>query len=240
LARLHGGLGGSGSAASLVGAVRAADFGVAARLGYGTAGRMGGAQLRWYPPLPLPVASYVATGIDASPGTVAWHLALGAQVAVNERLRLELEGGVARSSTLPRVAWAPYASLGVSSSFPITLGPPVDSASSVATQVEAASRPAPCDAAPDTSAAALRSGIDAAVRSLATEMVVFYGSSFRGLTYRYRMNSVQVTGTSCLVDVWYEGSAVERLSGNRVEAEGVAQVAMSWNGCRWVSTSIDY
>jgi hypothetical protein len=124
LARLHGGLGGSGSAASLVGAVRAADFGVAARLGYGTAGRMGGAQLRWYPPLPLPVASYVATGIDASPGTIAWHLALGAQVAVNERLRLELEGGVARSSTIRGPVWASYASLGVSYCLPDHAGSP--------------------------------------------------------------------------------------------------------------------
>nr|MBA2666900.1 hypothetical protein [Trueperaceae bacterium] len=106
--------------ASLVGAMRTDAFGVAARIGYGSVGVSGGVQLRFYPPLPLPIPTYVAAGLDVYTGNTAFHAALGAHVPVGQRVRLDLEGGVARASTLVGTVWAPYASFGVSYGFPLT------------------------------------------------------------------------------------------------------------------------
>jgi hypothetical protein len=232
---LHGGLPGYRTVSG-VAAIRSDLFGAAARLGYGAAGVSGGVQLRLYPPLPLPVPAYVAGGLDAYAGSTAWSLALGAHVPLGQHLRLDLEGGAAVSSTLQGASWAPYASVGVSYAFPVLLDP------SLGAQPEPTFGPsaavARCDAPPNPSAIA--DGVAAAVRSFVRRGMVLYGSQVRSLSYRYRISSTEVTGDTARVSVQYEGTAVETFTGNVVDARGVAQVELRWNGCSWVATSIDY
>jgi hypothetical protein len=235
---LHGGLPGY-RYGSAIAAIRSADFGAAARLGFGSDGVSGGVQVRWYVPLPLPLPAYLATGLDLYAGNTVWHLALGAQAPLGPRLRLDLEGGMARSAAPHGPAWSPYASFGVSYAFPVGLDAisMASSAPSRSTQ-ERAVGSASCEAPPNPGA--VRAAVDAAVRSFVREAVALYGYSYRGLSYRYRVTETQLAGPSANVSLWYQGSAVERLTGHVVEAEGTGNIGLRWDGCRWVTTAIDY
>jgi hypothetical protein len=221
--------------ASLVGSVRAGGFGVAARLGYGTVGVSGGAQLRLYAPLPGFVPVYVAGGLDVYAGNTAWHAAAGVHVPLGGRLRIDLEGGAARTSTLLGPLWAPYASLGVSYAF--TVDP------DAATSGGAAARAEPgdarrCDAQPD--ADAIPAGVDAAVRGFIADAAALYGTSYRDLTYRYQIVDTQVTGARARVSIAYEGSVREVLTGRTLDASGSAVGELRWDGCAWQTVSVSY
>lgn len=223
--------------AGLGASLQSGAFGAGVRAAWGSAGIAVGLQARAYPPVPWPVPTYVAAGADLYGGAVAPHLAVGAHVPLAERWRLDVEGGVAWPPLLDARPLTPYLSLGVGYAFALTIAPSTSAAPApVAARASAAGA---CVAgAPDP--ALLGAALDATVRRFVADATATYGSLYRGLDYRVRVAERDVRGDQARLEVAYEGSVVERATGRRIEAAGVAEVTFAWRGCGWVRTGLTY
>lgn len=89
-------------------------------------------------------------------------------------------------------------------------------------------------------AALLNAAIDATVRRFVADATATYGSLYRGLDYRVRVQGRDVRGEDALVSVSYEGSVVERATGRTIEASGTAEATFRWRGCDWARTGLTY
>lgn len=235
----HGGLPGYRNVG--VGAtVKADQFGVALRGGWGTVGVSFGAQARWYPPLPSPAPLYVGVGMDVYQGNVTPHGVVGAHVPLSRHWRLDVEGGAARASLAGTTVWAPHLSVGVSYAFTfdVDLGAAGDAAATSGRGAVARGG-ARCEPGPPR-ADLLDDAVHDAVRAFVSDGVALYGNAFRDLQYRYSIQRRQVHGDEAVVDVQYSGSARAVAGGEVVDASGVAQARFTWGGCNWRLTDLQY
>lgn len=218
-------------------ALQTGHVGFAAGLGYGTAGFTAGLQARYYPPLPIPLPTYLGAGVDLYAGRLAPHIVLGAHVPLSGRWRLDLEGGVAWTPLLDRRTIAPYLSLGVAYAWPVELQAPAQDPS--AEEEETGEAGGPCQPGPPQPGR-----LDAALRDTVDRFVLdaraAYGSIYRGLSYNVRTISRDVSGDQASVLVHYSGRVTEILTGTVHRASGEATVGFRWNGCSWSTTSISY
>ena len=238
---VHGGLPGYRNV-GLGAALKADQFGVALRGGWGTVGASFGAQARWYPPLRSPAPFSVGVGIDAYEGNVTPHGVLGAHVPLARSWRLDVEGGAARASLAGTAVWAPHLSVGVSYAFTFD----VDAGAGSVDEAAGAPRPTGLDAVgtrcepgparPER----LDDAVHAAVRAVVRDGGALYGNAYRDLRYRYAIERRQVSGDDAVVDVRYSGSARAVVGGELVEAAGVAQVRFTWGGCSWRLRDLQY
>ncbi len=238
---VHGGLPGYRNV-GVGAAIKADQFGVALRGGWGTVGASFGAQGRWYPPVPAPMPFYVGLGVDAYAGNATPHAVLGAHVPLARAWRLDLEGGVARASLAGTTVWAPHLSVGVAYAFTFDLGPsePGDDAAAVS---ELPSSRGPvgvrCEPGPPDPGA-LDAAVSAAVQSFVRDGVALYGNAYRDLRYRYAITGRSFEGDDADVDIRYSGSARAVVGGEVVEAAGVAQARFTWSGCTWRLRDVSY
>lgn len=238
---VHGGLPGYRNV-GVGAAVKADQFGVALRGGWGTVGASFGAQGRWYPPVPAPLPFYVGLGVDAYAGNATPHAVLGAHVPLSRAWRFDLEGGVARATLAGNTVWAPHVSAGVAYAFTFDLGASepgegdagVSSGPSARGPGGARCEPGPPDPG------ALDAAVGAAVQSFVRDGVALYGNAYRDLRYRYAIERRDLVGDDATVDVRYSGSARAVVGGEVVQAAGVAQARFTWNGCTWRLRDLSY
>lgn len=223
--------------AGLGASLQAGAFGAAVRAAWGSAGIAVGLQARAYPPVPWPVPTYVAAGADLYGSGAAPHVAVGAHVPIAERWRLDVEGGVAWPPLLDARTLAPYLSLGASYAFALTVAPSTSTANAPA--ATGAGTASACVVGPPD-AALLNAAIDATVRRFVADATATYGSLYRGLDYRVRVQGRDVRGEDAFLTLSYEGSVVERATGRTIEASGTAEVTFRWRGCGWVRTGLSY
>jgi hypothetical protein len=236
---IHGGLPGYRNL-GVGAAIKADQFGVALRGGWGTVGLSFGAQGRWYPPLRSPLPFYVGLGVDAYAGNVTPHAVLGAHVPLAPAWRFDLEGGVARSTIAGTSVWAPHVSVGLAYAFTFDVGAsePGDTAVSAPQSAVGGGR-ARCEPGPPD-AGALDVAVDATVEAFVREGVALYGNAYRELRYRYSIERRDLAGDEANVAIRYSGSARAVVGGEVVEASGVAQARFTWNGCAWRLRDLTY
>jgi hypothetical protein len=233
---LHGGL----PAYRTVGAgaaLRAEQFGVAVRGGWGSVGAAVGAQARWYPPLPAPVPLFLGVGVDAHGGGAVPHAVVGAQVPLGRNWRLDLEAGAARARLAGEPVWAPHLSVGVGFAFAVDL-PHAGDGPAVAPVRSSAAGAACVPGDPDP--ALLDAAVGASVRAFVRDGVALYGNAYRNLRYRYSIVGRDVDGELATVRIRFEGSARAVLGGELVEASGSAEADYRWTGCSWRQTALRY
>lgn len=233
---LHGGLPGYRTA-TLGATLKAEQFGVALRGGWGTVGASFGAQVRWYAPLPGPLPTYVGVGADAYAGNVTPHAVVGVHVPIGPAWRLDLEGGLASASLAGERVIAPHLSVGVAYAIAVDL--PSDATASAATPRTATSGSTRCEPSPPDPGA-VDAAVDAAVVAFVRDGVALYGSAYRDLRYRYSVASRRVDGDVADVVIRYAGSARAVVGGGLVEAEGSAAATFTWTGCTWRMTDLTY
>ena len=238
---VHGGLPGYRNV-GVGAAVKADQFGVALRGGWGTVGASFGAQGRWYPPLPAPVPFYVGLGVDAYAGNATPHAVVGAHVPLSPAWRFDLEGGVARASLAGDTVWAPHLSVGVAYAFTIDLG----AAEAGDEDAAASERPstrgslgARCEPFPPDPGA-LDAAVAATVQSFVRDGVALYGNAYRDLRYRYAIERRDIDGDTAVVTIRYSGSARVIVGGEVVQAAGDAQARFTWSGCAWRLRDLSY
>jgi hypothetical protein len=238
---LHGGLPGYRNV-GVGAAIKADQFGVALRGGWGTVGASFGVQGRWYPPLPAPLPFYVGLGVDAYAGNATPHAVIGAHAPLSPAWRLDLEGGVARATLAGTTVWAPHLSVGVSYAFTFDLDAPEPVDGDAAATARPGSRGpfgARCEPGPPDPGA-LTAAVAASVQSFVRDGVALYGNAYRDLRYRYAIVRREVAADDAVVDIRYSGSARAVVGGETVEAAGVAQARFTWSGCTWRLRDLSY
>ncbi len=236
---VHGGLPGYRNV-GVGAAIKADQFGVALRGGWGTVGASFGAQGRWYPPVRSPVPFYVGLGVDAYAGNATPHAVLGAHVPLSPAWRFDLEGGVARATLAGTTVWAPHLSVGVAYAFTFDIGAAEPGDPAVSTRPSALGRGAArCEPGPPD-ASALDAAVSAVVQSFVRDGVALYGNAYRDLRYRYAIERRDLAGDDAAVGIRYSGSARAVVGGEIVEASGVAQARFTWTGCSWRLRDLSY
>ncbi len=236
---VHGGLPGYRNV-GVGGAIKADQFGVALRGGWGTVGASFGAQGRWYPPVRSPLPFYVGVGVDAYAGNATPHAVLGAHVPLSPAWRFDLEGGVARATLAGTTVWAPHLSVGVSYAFTFDIGASETGDAAVSARPSGLGRGGVrCEPGPPDQAA-LTAAVAGAVQSFVRDGVALYGNAYRDLRYRYAIERRDVNGDDATVDIRYSGSARAVIGGEVVQAVGVAQARFTWNGCAWRLRDLSY
>ncbi len=226
--------------AGLSASLQARFVGLAVRAGAGPGGTAVGLQGRVYPPLPIPVASYLGVGVDLYGGRAAPHAVVGLHVPLAGRWRLEAEVGVAWTPLLDEVRAAPLLGVGVAYAFPLSVVPSEGVAVGGADDTFVGAEPGGrCERGPPD-LAQLDAALDETVRRFVSDAVAAYGSVYRGLRYRTSVVGRALDGDRVTVTVAYEGSVVEILTGRSVEAAGEAEVDFRWDGCRWVRAGLRY
>jgi hypothetical protein len=222
--------------AGVSGSLQARFAGLALRVGGGPGGVAIGVQARAYLPLPLAVPTFVGAGFDAYGGRLAPHAVVGVHVPFAERLRLDVEGGVAWVPLLDDRRIVPYLGVGVSYAFAIGLPPGEPGALERPSAGARSPRCQPGPPDPD----ALDAAVAATVRRFVADAVGTYGSVYRGLRYRTEARAIAIDGDRATMGVAYEGSVIEILTGREVGAAGEAEVDFRWDGCRWLRTALRY
>jgi len=235
---LHGGLPAYRSV-TLGATLKAEQFGVALRGGWGTVGASFGAQVRWYPPLPGALPLYVAVGADAYDGSVTPHGVVGVHVPLGQALRFDLEGGVASATLGGERVVTPHLSVGIAYAFSVDVAPSGSGTSSPTTAPTAAGASARCEPEPPN-AASLDAAVDASVRAFVRDGVALYGNAYRDLRYRYTIVERRLNAERAEVVVRYSGSARAILGGQLVEAAGDAVASYTWTGCGWRLRELNY
>lgn len=213
--------------------------GLAVRAGAGPGGTAIGLQGRVYPPLPIPVASYLGVGVDLYAGRAAPHAVVGLHVPLGGRWRLEAEVGVAWTPLLDEVRATPLLGVGVAYALPLSVVPREGVAAGGADTFAGTEPGGRCDRGPPD-LARLDAALDETVRRFVSDAVAAYGSVYRGLRYRTSVVGRTMSGDRVTIAVAYEGSVVEILTGRSVEAAGEAEVDFRWDGCRWVRSGLRY
>jgi hypothetical protein len=219
--------------------LQARFVGVVVRAGAGPGGTAFGLQGRFYPPLPIPVATYLGAGVDLYGGRVAPHAVVGLHAPLAGRWRLEAEVGVAWTPVLDEVRAAPLLGVGVAYAIPVSVAPGVGVADGGADAFAGAEPGGRCERGPPD-LARLDAALDETVRRFVSDAVAAYGSVYRGLRYRTSTVGRAMDGDRVTVTVAYAGSVVEILTGRSVEASGTAEVDFRWDGCRWVRAGLRY
>jgi hypothetical protein len=148
-----------------------------------------GLQGRAYPPLPIPVPTYVGAGFDFYAGRLAPHLVVGLHVPVAERWRLDVEAGVAWTPLLDEVRLTPY--LGVGASYALAVGWE-PSAPGPVPAPEAGPGTACVRGAPDPGA--LEGAVAATIQRFVADAHGTYGSVYRDLRYRTSVRTISIEG----------------------------------------------
>jgi len=225
--------------AGLSATLQARFVGLAVRAGAGPGGMAFGLQGRVYPPLPIPVVTFVGAGVDLYGGRAAPHAVVGLHAPLGGRWRLEAEVGVAWTPLLDEVRVVPLLGVGVAYALPLSVAPSVGAAVDGVDTFADAEPGGRCERGPPD-LALLDAALDETVRRFVSDAVAAYGSVYRGLRYRTSIVGRAMDGDRVTVMVAYEGSAVEILTGRSVEASGTAEVDFRWDGCRWVRSGIRY
>jgi hypothetical protein len=226
--------------AGLSASLQARFVGIVVRAGVGPGGTAIGLQGRVYPPVPIPVASYLGVGVDLYAGRVAPHAVVGLHAPLGGRWRLEAEVGVAWTPLLDEVRAAPLLGVGMAYAFPLSVVPSEGAAVSGADDTFAGTeRGVRCERGPPD-LARLDAALDETVHRFVSDAVAAYGSVYRGLRYRTSVVGRALDGDRVTITVAYEGSVTEILTGRSVEAAGEAEVDFRWDGCRWVRTGLRY
>lgn len=218
--------------------VQARFLGFAVRVGGGPGGVTIGLAARAYLPLPVPLPTYVAGGVDAYAGRFAPSLAVGAHVPIAERWRLDLEVGGAWTPVLDEVRLTPVVAAGVSYAVPLELAPATAGAGPVGASGGARGAPACVAGPPDPGA--LDAALAATIARFVADAVATYGSVYRDLRYATSVERTVVDGARATIAVAYDGSVVEILTGHTISAAGTAEVDFRWDGCRWLRTALRY
>ena len=225
--------------AALSASLQARFVGLAVRAGAGPGGTAIGLQGRVYPPLPIPVASYLGVGVDLYAGRAAPHAVVGLHVPLGGRWRLEAEVGVAWTPLIDEVRATPLLGVGVAYALPLSVLPREGVAAGGADTFAGTEPGGRCDRGPPD-LARLDAALDETVRRFVSDAVAAYGSVYRGLRYRTSVVGRTMSGDRVTIAVAYEGSVVEILTGRSVEAAGEAEVDFRWDGCRWVRAGLRY
>lgn len=199
------------------------------------------AQLRAYPPVPIPVPLFIGVGGGVYGDNLSYHAAIGAHVPLGKNVRLDLEGGVANVPLLAERSWAPHLVAGVSYAIPVDLTAMPRSRSeenrSRAVQVE----PTPsCPEPREPDSSLLRDAVEATITDWLRSAQATYGSVYSNLSYSYTIGSTSVSGNSARVTVRYRGSVTEILTGQRHSASGSARATFRWTGCGWADSGVEY
>lgn len=217
-------------------------IGVAARGGWGPgSGLYGGATLRAYPPLAgSPVPVWVGGGIGATGAGATPFAAVGAHVPIAQRVRVDVEAGVAFPELLDDRTVAPHLVLGVSYAFPVSLDPMRADEEAAEPQDPAVRYAgAACEpTAPDASR--LGGELDDAVDAFVDDARATYGSLYAGLRYSVSELGTSISGDEARIRARYSGSVREIATGERISASGTAVVRLRWTGCEWRRTGISY
>lgn len=199
------------------------------------AGLYFGAGVRGYVPLGGFVPLYVGLGGGVYGESSELHLVLGGHVPLAENFRLDFEVGAARASLLDTVSYLPWVSLGVSYSFPVEPGGVGRGPGGFG---GGSGGVGSCTSEP--SEAALVSAFERTLRSFISSARATYGGSYTNLSYDYDIIDVTMTEDSGSVTIRYSGSVHSVIGGGVESARGTASASFSWNGCRWLRTSLDY
>lgn len=227
---------------ALNGSVQYRYFGAALRAAWTpAAGPYVGLAARGYPPVPgVPVPVFGQLGVGVHQGGTVVTAAVGAQVPLAPRVRMDIEAGVAAVPLLDDREIVPFVSLGVSYAFAIDLSAPRSELPTSPASREPAevSETVTCSGTPDEEQ--LRSAVAATVRDFVRDAQATYGSLYDDPRYSYEIDEITVQGNDAEVSITYQGSVVEIATGARIEATGSASGTFRWNGCSWRRTSISY
>lgn len=229
--------------AALTASLQSQYVGVQLKGSWTPAGPFIGAQLRGYPPLPIPVPLFVGLGVGFYGPNVSYHAAIGGHVPLDRALRLDFEAGVANVPLLGERGWAPHVALGVSYAIAVDLttssgGPP--SAATDPSGRRSAGSGSSCAVASEPDRSLISGAVSATVDEWLRSAQATYGSVYTDLNYSYRIANIDLDGDNASVRVAYSGSVREIFGGAHHQASGEAAATFRWNGCRWSNTGVSY
>lgn len=210
--------------------------------GYTAAGAYFGAQVRGYPPFPVPVPVYFGVGGGVYGSNNSFHIAVGTHIPVTEHIRIDLEAGMANVPLLNERTWAPHIAAGVSYTIAVETGTASSGAASATGAATRESMPASVGSCEpeESNLTQVPSVVQATIDDMILSARATYGSTYTDLQYSYSITDVAADGDAADVTINYSGSVRNRLNGQVESASGEAGVALSWTGCHWRAGNVWY
>lgn len=214
--------------------------GVQLKGGYTVAGAYFGAQVRGYPPFPIPMPVYFGVGGGVYGSNNSFHIAVGTHIPVTNHLRIDLEAGIANVPLLNERTWAPHIAAGVSYTFAVeTAGSKPSPTTETVARESVPVSTGSCEAT-DPNLSQVPAVVQATIDDMILSARATYGSTYTDLQYNYFISDVKAVGSKADVTIDYSGSVRKRLGGGIESASGDAGVALSWTGCGWRAGDVWY
>lgn len=217
--------------------------GVQLKGGYTAAGAYFGAQVRGYPPFPIPMPVYFGVGGGVYGSNNSFHVAVGTHIPVTEHLRIDLEAGMANVPLLNERTWAPHIAAGVSYVFAVDTGTSSTTRTPAAVMEvgarDSAASVGSCEPG-EPNLTQVPSVVQATIDDMILSARATYGSTYTDLQYSYNITDIAASGDTADVTINYSGSVRNRLGGQVESASGQAGVALSWTGCNWRAGDVWY
>lgn len=86
----------------------------------------------------------------------------------------------------------------------------------------------------------LDEALRAVMRRFVLDSTVAYGAMHRDLTYAFSEVRCVVTGNEATPFLAYDGSVIERATGQCISARGDGEVDVTWTGCAWLRGDLHY
>lgn len=220
----------------LRGSLQFEQFGLAMSASYQQGLFFGLISARYYTPLPIPIPTYISLGagfFDAEPvlsAAFGMHIPLG----LDSNFRLNLEGGVHRSTIENNAQILPSFSIGLSYTFTFDATPTPGMVNATnGSNGDGAAFGANCTEIREPDRDALDGIIDARVERFVSKAQVTYAGVYSNFRYSYNVGSITISGNRARVSGSYNVSLTEVATGTRISGSGRVEGTASWTGCGW-------